>query len=158
MHGGLYTTRKDPRILPFGRFLRRTKLDELPQLFHILSGKMSFVGPRPLVVNNPYPKHIQDEIYKIKPGVTGIGSIIFRDEERLLSAAKISPEEFYANYILPYKATLELWYQENYSFWIDAKLAFCTVYALFIPETSIPYHLFKDLPPVPNELDLAIAI
>ena len=157
MHGGLYTTRNDPRILPFGAFLRKTKLDEIPQLFHILSGKMSFVGPRPLVVNNPYPNYLQEEIYKIKPGVTGIGSIIFRNEERLLTEAKIKPEEFYANHILPYKASLELWYQKNITFWTDTKLMFCTIYALIIPDTSLPFVLFPSLPSVPNELNLTLA-
>lgn len=157
MKGGLYTTRKDPRVLPFGAFLRKTKIDEWPQLFHILSGKMSFVGPRPLVVNNPYPESIQNEIYKIKPGVTGLGSIIFRDEEKLLSEAWLEPEEFYANHILPYKASLELWYQNNVTFWIDAKIIFCTVYTLFLPYNKMPFILFESIPPIPNELNLTLA-
>jgi lipopolysaccharide/colanic/teichoic acid biosynthesis glycosyltransferase len=157
MKGGLYTTRNDPRILPFGTFLRRTKLDEIPQLFHILSGKMSFVGPRPLVINNPYPKDLQDEIYKIKPGVTGIGSIVFRNEERLLSETDLSPEEFYANFILPYKASLELWYQKNVSVWTDTKLIFCTLYALIFPDTKLPYVLFRSLPSAPGNLNLTLA-
>ncbi|MFC2090264.1 sugar transferase [Bacteroidota bacterium] len=157
MKGGLYTTLKDPRILPFGNFLRRTKLDEIPQLFHILSGKMSFIGPRPLVVNNPYPKHIQDEIYRIKPGVTGIGSIVFRNEERIITEAKVKPEEFYANHILPYKASLELWYQEHVSFVTDVKLMFCTIFALIIPDTNLPFVMFPTLPPVPSELNLILA-
>jgi lipopolysaccharide/colanic/teichoic acid biosynthesis glycosyltransferase len=157
MEGGLYTTINDPRILPFGSFLRKTKLDEIPQLFHILIGKMSFVGPRPLVVNNPYPKYIQDEIYKLKPGVTGIGSIIFRNEQKLITETKLKPEEYYANFILPYKATLELWYQKHVSFWTDIKLIFCTIYALVIPDTDLPFMLFSSLPPVPNELNLILA-
>ena len=157
MKGGLYTTKNDPRILPFGSFLRRTKLDEIPQLMHILTGKMSFVGPRPLVVSNPYPKDVQDEIYKIKPGVTGIGSIIFRNEERLLTEAESSPEEFYADFILPYKASLELWYQEHISFWTDVKLIFCTLHALIFPDTKLPFLLFHSLPAVPGELNLTLA-
>lgn len=157
MTGGLYTTKNDPRILPFGNFLRRTKLDEIPQLFHILSGKMSFVGPRPLVINNPYPKNIQEEIYKIKPGVTGIGSIIFRNEQKLLTEAQLTPEEYYANFILPYKASLELWYRKNVSFWTDTKLIFCTIFALIFPDTKLPFLLFDSLPPIPGELNLTLA-
>lgn len=157
MHGGLYTIRNDPRILPFGTFLRRTKLDEIPQLFHILAGKMSFVGPRPLVVDNPYPKELQDRIYNIKPGVTGIGSLIFRNEERLLTETNLEPEEFYANHILPYKAELELWYQEHASWWIDTKIMFCTVYVLFFPDSRMPFMLFNNIPPAPGDLKLIVA-
>lgn len=154
MKGGLYTTTNDPRILPIGKFLRRTKLDEIPQLFHILSGKMSFVGPRPLVVNNPYSKKTQEKIYSIKPGVTGIGSIVFRNEERLLSEAKERPEEFYARHILPYKAIMELWYHDHITPWTDAKIAACTVWALIFPDTDLPFKLFKTLPPAPGDLNL----
>jgi len=157
MKGGLYTTKNDPRILPTGQFLRKTKLDEIPQLFHILTGKMSFVGPRPLVINNPYPKEIQDAVYRVKPGVTGIGSIIFRNEEKLLTEAPTSPEDFYANFILPYKADLELWYQDHVSFLTHMKLMFCTTFALVFPETNLPFIIFPSLPPVPSELNLRVA-
>ena len=80
--GGIHTTSKDPRLMPMGGFLRKTKINELPQLFNILIGDMSIVGPRPLVgkVFDPYPDHIKDKIYNVRPGLTGIGSIIFRDE------------------------------------------------------------------------------
>lgn len=154
MHNGLYTVRNDPRILPFGNFLRKTKLDEIPQLFHILTGKMSFVGPRPLVVDNPYPTALQQEIYKIKPGVTGIGSIVFRDEERLLTESELDMEEFYANHILPYKATLELWYHQNISFITDVKIIFSTLIVLFFPNSRLPFLLFNSLPPAPGTLKL----
>lgn len=157
MKGGLYTTRNDPRIMPFGSFLRKTKLDEIPQLFQILIGKMSFVGPRPLVVNNPYPQYMQEKIYKIKPGVTGIGSLIFRDEEKLLTDADTEPELFYANHILPYKASLELWYHENTSLKTDVKIFMSTIFVLLVPNSNLPFMLFNTLPPIPGELHLRIA-
>jgi lipopolysaccharide/colanic/teichoic acid biosynthesis glycosyltransferase len=158
MHGGLYTIRNDPRVLPFGNFLRKNKLDEIPQLFHILTGKMSFVGPRPLVVDNPYPTNLQHEIYKIKPGVTGIGSIVFRNEEQLLSDSVIDIEEYYTDHILPYKATLELWYHQNISFSTDIKIIFSTLIVLLFPNSRLPFMLFYSLPSAPRTLKLNVAV
>ncbi len=105
LKGGLHTTRHDPRVLPVGRFLRMTKINELPQLINILKGDMSIVGPRPLVDKTfePYPEHVKAAIYNVRPGLTGIGSIVFRDEERLLSATAMEAAEFYARYIAPAK-------------------------------------------------------
>ena len=84
MSGGLHTTRGDPRILPLGGFLRKTKINELPQIFNILLGDMSIVGPRPLVDKtfDPYPPEVKERIYSVRPGLTGIGSVVFRDEDR----------------------------------------------------------------------------
>lgn len=123
---GLMTTRNDPRVLPFGRFLRKTKINELPQIINILIGDMSIVGPRPLVDKtfDPYPEYVKETIYNVKPGLTGIGSIVFRDEEKLISETNLPKEEFYANYISPYKGELELWYQKNISLLTDIKLIF----------------------------------
>ncbi len=77
-------------ITPFGHFLRRTKIDEVPQLWNVLIGNMSLVGPRPVmkVSFEAYPERIQKVIYNAKPGLTGIGSIIFRDEEKLITDVK----------------------------------------------------------------------
>jgi lipopolysaccharide/colanic/teichoic acid biosynthesis glycosyltransferase len=152
--GGLHTTRKDPRILPMGGFLRKTKINELPQLINIFKGDMSIIGPRPLVDKTftPYPQHVQDNIYNVKPGLTGIGSIIFRDEERLLSETKMETKEFYAKHISPYKGELELWYQKNLSFITDVKLVFCTAWVIIFPESELPFRIFKGLPPKPDEL------
>src|SRR6478735_3498099 len=82
---GLITLRKDPRVTPMGGFLRKTKLNELPQIFNVLKGDMSFVGPRPLVDKtfDPYSDYVKANIYSVRPGITGIGSVVFRDEERL---------------------------------------------------------------------------
>lgn len=154
MKGGLHTTRNDPRVLPIGKFLRKTKINELPQLINIFKGDMSIVGPRPLVDKTftPYPQHIQENIYNVKPGLTGIGSIIFRDEERLLSETTMDPKEFYAKHISPYKGELEIWYQNNLTFWTDVKLIFCTLWIIFSPESKIPFKIFKGLPAKPEVL------
>ena len=84
MGAGEITLRGDPRVLPFGKFLRKTKVNELPQLWNIFIGDMSMVGPRPMVLNTyaHYPEETRTRLNTIKPGLTGIGSIVFRDEER----------------------------------------------------------------------------
>jgi lipopolysaccharide/colanic/teichoic acid biosynthesis glycosyltransferase len=148
MAGGLHTTRKDPRLLPLGGFLRKTKINELPQLINILKGDMSIIGPRPLVDKTftPYPEHVKATIYNIRPGLTGIGSIIFRDEEKLLSETSMPPHEFYAQYISPYKGGLELWYQNHLSFSTDCMLVFLTAWVIVFPESKLPFLVFKDLP------------
>ena len=148
MSGGVHTTRKDPRILPMGTFLRKTKINELPQLINILKGDMSIIGPRPLVDKtfDPYPEHVKKSIYNAKPGLSGIGSIIFRDEEKLLSETKMDPANFYKKFVSPYKGELEMWYQKNLSFKIDILLIFLTVWVIVFSKSELPYRLFKDLP------------
>ncbi len=154
MSGGFHTTRRDPRILPMGGFLRKTKINELPQLINILKGDMSIIGPRPLVDKtfDPYPDHVKENIYNIKPGLTGIGSIVFRDEERLLSETKMPPAEFYAKHISPYKGELELWYQKHLSFYTDCMLIFLTAWAIVAPDSDLVFQVFNDLPERPTEL------
>ena len=148
MSGGVHTTRKDPRILPMGTFLRKTKINELPQLINILKGEMSIIGPRPLVDKtfDPYPEHVKKSIYNAKPGLSGIGSIIFRDEEKLLSETKMNPANFYKEFVSPYKGELEMWYQKNLSFKIDILLIFLTVWVIVFSKSELSYRLFKDLP------------
>jgi lipopolysaccharide/colanic/teichoic acid biosynthesis glycosyltransferase len=152
--GGLHTTRKDPRILPMGGFLRKTKINELPQVINILKGDMSIVGPRPLVDKTfePYPEHVKTSIYNVKPGLTDIGSIVFRDEERLLSEASMPAPEFYSKHISPYKGELELWYQKHLSFYTDFMLIFLTAWAILKPESELVYRVFSDLPARSEEL------
>ncbi|MDG1859886.1 MAG: sugar transferase, partial [Emcibacteraceae bacterium] len=86
MEGGSYTLKNDPRILPMGGFLRKSKINEIPQLLDILYGKMSFVGPRPQMVkvHSWYPPEFANVLMDLRPGITGIGSIVFRDEETIL--------------------------------------------------------------------------
>jgi len=152
MGTGILTMRQDPRVLPMGYFLRKTKINELPQIINILRGDMSLVGPRPLVEKtfDPYPDHVKKNIYNIKPGLTGIGSIIFRDEERLFSETSLSPEEFYEKYISAYKGELELWYQTHLSFYTDFMLIFLTAWVIIFPESALIYKVFKDLPKRPE--------
>lgn len=152
--GGFHTTRKDPRILPMGGFLRKTKINEIPQVINILIGNMSIIGPRPLVDKtfDPYPEHVKATIYNVKPGLTGIGSIVFRDEERLLSETTMPTSEFYAKHISPYKGELELWYQKNLSFYTDFMLVFLTAWVIIFPDSNMVYKIFNDLPERPAAL------
>lgn len=144
----LHTKRNDPRVLPFGKFLRKTKINELPQLLNIFFGTMSVVGPRPIVEKTfeSYSSEIKNIVYNVKPGLTGIGSIIFRDEEELLSNTDIPLEEFYKKNIAPYKGELELWYQKNISIYTDFMIIFITAYTILIPKNNLVYKIFKDLP------------
>jgi lipopolysaccharide/colanic/teichoic acid biosynthesis glycosyltransferase len=155
MPGGIHTTLKDPRLMPLGGFLRKTKINELPQLVNIIKGDMSVIGPRPLVNQAfiPYPEHIKRSIYNVRPGLTGIGSIVFRDEERLLSDTRMEPTQFYAQYILPYKGELELWYQEHLSLGTDLKLLFLTAWVIFFPKSGLVYKIFRNLPSRPEYLN-----
>ena len=145
---GVITLRNDPRVLPMGKFLRKTKINELPQVFNVLLGDMSIVGPRPLVDKtfNAYPENVRYSIYNCKPGITGIGSVIFRDEEKLMSETKQPPAEFYEKQIAPYKAELELWYQRHRSLWVDLQIMFLTVWAVIFPKNGLAHKLFKNLP------------
>jgi|TARA_B100001250_G_scaffold66509_1_gene53040 lipopolysaccharide/colanic/teichoic acid biosynthesis glycosyltransferase len=151
---GLHTRLKDPRILPMGHFLRKTKINELPQLFNIFLGSMSIVGPRPLVNKTfePYSDMVKKNIYNIKPGLSGIGSIIFRDEETLMSKSKIPLNEYYKKYISPYKGELEIWYQQKISFFTDFMIIFLTVWVVLFPKSDLVFKVFKDLPKKPDFL------
>lgn len=133
MGAGLLTVENDPRIFPFGRFLRKTKLNEIPQLINILKGEMSIVGPRPQVPAHFdfFPEHVKKEIIKIQPGLTGIGSIVFRDEETMLHNNGKSYDEYYRDDIAPYKGELELWYIKNMSLWLDLMLILLTAWVVF---------------------------
>ena len=148
MGTGLITLRNDPRVTPMGGFLRKTKINELPQVFNVLLGDMSIVGPRPLVDKtfNAYPEDIRYKVYNCKPGITGIGSVVFRDEEELMSKTTLPPAEFYDKQIAPYKGELELWYQQKQSFWVDLMIIFLTVWVVLFPKSKLMYKVFKDLP------------
>lgn len=151
---GSLTVKNDPRVFPFGRFLRKTKLNELPQVFNILLGDMSVVGPRPQMEVDfvKYPDQVQKEIYDVRPGMTGIGSIVFRDEEKWISAYKGDKHEFYRDYIAPYKGDLEIWYQEHLSFRTDFMLLFLTAWVILFPRSELVYKVFSNLPPRPEYL------
>lgn len=153
---GSLTLRNDPRVTPVGRFLRKSKLNELPQFYNVLTGDMSFVGPRPQmrVDFEAFPKHVQEKIYDVQPGITGIGSVIFRDEESYLSRPDIDPIAFYKDVIAPYKGEVELWYQQNISFVTDFKLLFLTAWQIIFPDSTLTYRVFPGLPPLPAKLQV----
>lgn len=151
MSGGLITTKKDPRITPMGGFLRKSKINELPQLFNILFGHMSIVGPRPVMQKSfdAYPDHVQKVIYNVKPGLTGIGSIVFRDEEEIITQVRDRGEDtwaFYTQTIYPHKGELEKWYQKKQSFWTDLKIIFATAWVILRPDSDIVSRWFKGVP------------
>lgn len=151
MSGGLITTKNDPRLLPLGGFLRKSKINELPQLLNIFFGHMSVVGPRPVMQKSfdAYPQHVKEVIYNVKPGLTGIGSIVFRDEEDLITKVKEEGGDtwdFYKNTIYPHKGELEKWYQKNQSFWTDFKIIFATAWVVVKPESDVVYKWFEELP------------
>lgn len=147
MGTGEITLRNDPRVLPFGKFLRITKINELPQIFNVLKGDMSIVGPRPLmpVSFNLYSDAVKARIFDSKPGMTGIGSIIFRDEERIISLSD-DPKKMYAQIVYPYKEKLEMWYLQKASMLTDFKIIFLTAWSIIFPKNQMAHKLFKDLP------------
>ena len=149
MGTGSITLQNDFRVTPFGKVLRKTKINELPQIINILKGDISIVGPRPLVTKTfmAYSDEIQSKIYNVKPGLTGIGSIVFRDEESLISSVKDEdPHEFYKRVIAPYKGELEMWYQDHRSFLLDFKLIFMTAWVIVFPSSTLYHRWFKNLP------------
>jgi len=149
MGTGSITLQDDFRVTKIGKFLRKTKINELPQIINILIGDISLVGPRPLVSKTfeAYSSDVQSKIYNVKPGLTGIGSIVFRDEEAIISEVKSEdPHLFYKRVIAPFKGGLEMWYQENRSFVLDLKLIFMTAWVIIFPKTRLYEKWFHDLP------------
>ncbi len=148
---GTITQKNDPRVLPMGRFLRKTKLNEIPQLWNIFVGDMSVVGPRPLTkeTRDYIPKEILDEIQDVQPGLSGIGSIVFRDEETIIHESGEDYHTFYAREIAPYKGAVELWYKRNRSFFLDMKIIFVTLWVVVMPSSKVLPKFFPDLPKHP---------
>ena len=121
---------RDPRVTRVGAFLRRLKLDELPQLLNVLIGDMSLVGPRPEVrkyvdLYTPEQLHVLD----VRPGMTDAASIKYRNESELLGQVEY-PEDYYIHVILPDKLAINLDYVQNHSFWGDIKLIFKTIWTV----------------------------
>jgi lipopolysaccharide/colanic/teichoic acid biosynthesis glycosyltransferase len=148
MTGGDITVRNDPRVLPFGRILRKTKINELPQLLNVFLGDMSIIGPRPLTPRtfSYYSKDVQEQISPLKPGLSGIGSIIFRDEESILANSQKPHLDCYKEDIAPYKGALEIWYKQHQSFLLDVSLIFLTLWVILFSKSRLPHKLFSDLP------------
>lgn len=152
---GEITVKNDPRILPFGQFLRKTKLNELPQLLNILKGDVSVVGPRPMVPSTfaHYDPDARRKLCEIRPGLTGVGSIIFRDEERFLDD-RSDPVRFYREVIIPYKTELELWYIERRSLWLYFVVIGLTAWVVVFPSSRLPWKVLRGLPEPHPELRL----
>jgi len=150
---GTVTMREDPRVLPVGIFLRKTKINELPQLLNIFFGDMSVIGPRPLTTQTfgAYSENTQYIIKQVRPGLSGVGSIIFRGEEEIMHGVTASVD-FYANIIAPYKGALEEWFVSNKNLYIYFVAIFVTAWAVLIPNSKIVWWVFKDLPEPPAEL------
>jgi lipopolysaccharide/colanic/teichoic acid biosynthesis glycosyltransferase len=135
--GALITSAEDPRITSVGRVLRRFKLDELPQLWNVLRGDMSLVGPRPEV-----PHYVasysasQCRVLTVRPGITDPASVAYRHEEDLL-AGKPDPDSYYRQVILPDKLRLNLEYLDKISFFSDLSLMLRTTSSIFTPRNRL---------------------
>ena len=153
MGTGTVTMKDDPRVLPAGKFLRKTKINELPQLLNVLIGHMSLVGPRPQTQRcfDAFPVESQNIIVKVKPGLSGIGPIVFRGEEDILEGHS-GTLDFYDNVIGPYKGEVESWYVEKRNILVYASLIFLTVWVVLFPKSSIIWNFFTDLPVPPDVL------
>lgn len=154
---GTVTVKDDPRVLPLGRFLRRTKINELPQLLNIIRGDMSIVGPRPQTQRcfDAFPPAAQEAIIKVRPGLSGIGSIVFRDEEDLMHAS-FEPERLYDDVIMPYKGKLEEWYVTNQGVRTYLLCIFATGWVVLFPRSRLVWRLFRGLPPPPAALAASV--
>ncbi len=136
---GTITTSNDNRVTPVGRWLRKYKLDEYPQLWNVLIGKMSFVGPRPDVPG--YADRLQGadrRVLELRPGITGPASLYFRNEEELL-AAQADPTSYNDTVVWPKKVELNLAYLENWSFWRDIGYILVTM----VPEFDAIFKIEK---------------
>ena len=154
---GTVTLKNDPRVLPMGKFLRKTKINELPQLLNIFLGDMSLVGPRPQTQRcfDAFPLDLQEVIVKVKPGLSGIGPIIFRGEEEIL-ADQAGSVKFYDNVIAPYKGQVEAWYVDHQSMLTYFTVILVTVWVVLFPSSQIVWRVFKGLPVPPDELKEAL--
>lgn len=154
---GTVTLKNDPRVLPMGKFLRKTKINELPQLLNIFLGDMSLVGPRPQTQRcfDAFPLDLQEVIVKVKPGLSGIGPIIFRGEEEIL-ADQAGSVEFYDNVIAPYKGQIEAWYVDHQTMLTYFTVILVTVWVVLFPSSQIVWRVFKGLPVPPDELKEAL--
>lgn len=157
IRSGTITLKGDPRVLPVGKFLRKTKINELPQLFNILLGNMSVVGPRPQAQRcfNAFPVNFQKTIVKVKPGLSGIGPIVFRAEEEIM-ADHLCSVGFYDSVIAPYKGKVESWYVSNQSLTTYFSIIAVTLWVILFPSSSLVWRVFKNLPVPPEDLKIKL--
>lgn len=151
---GYVTIKNDPRILPFGKFLRETKINELPQIINVLKGDMSLIGPRPLVrkAYENYPENLRPTMELIKPGLSGLASLILRNEEGILASTK-DPTEYHSKILTPFKASLEIWFYNQKSFTNYLTLIILTLWLVFFKDSNILNHFFSSRPNNPESLD-----
>jgi lipopolysaccharide/colanic/teichoic acid biosynthesis glycosyltransferase len=151
---GDITIKNDPRVLPFGHFLRKTKLNEVAQLLNILRGDMSVVGPRPQTPKNfdYFPPEGREIILSMRPGLTGMGSIVFRDEESIVALSGKSVDDCYRQIIGPYKAELEAWYHGRQNLKTYFLLMAITLWVIIRPRSEIYRRIWPSLPPLPDGL------
>jgi lipopolysaccharide/colanic/teichoic acid biosynthesis glycosyltransferase len=151
---GNMTVKNDPRILPLGNFLRKTKINELPQLLNIFLGDMSIIGPRPLTQDHfdEYLPIVQEAISSVRPGLSGLGSIIFRDEEEMLQQHR-DAKQFYRENISPYKGSLEAWYVNNNGLFTYFMLIALTAWVVIFSKSKAVWKIFPFLPPPPAALE-----
>ena len=156
---GEITIKDDPRILPVGKMLRKTKINELPQLFNILIGDMSLVGPRPLALSGykNYPESQKRDLQKIKPGLSGLASLILRNEEEILSKSS-SPLDFHSNTLTPFKGETEIWFNKRNSIVNYFKIIFLTIWIVLFSKSKILEKVFLERPEMPRELQDIIEI
>ena len=157
MGTGTVTMKEDPRVLPIGKFLRKTKINELPQLVNIFFGHMSIIGPRPLTNQtfDAYSLDAQKNISLVRPGLSGIGSIIFRGEEDIMHG-KSASIDFYTSVIAPYKGSLEEWFVANKNLYLYFMCIFITIWTVLFPKTGIAWKVFGGIPTPPEELQSAL--
>ena len=150
---GTITVSNDPRVLPLGKFLRRTKINELPQLFNIIFGDMSVVGPRPQTERcfNAFPVNSQNVIKKMKPGLSGLGSLVFRNEDQMM-ADNANANEFYDEVIMPYKGSIEEYFFMQKSFIDYFKIILLTIMILIFPKFIRISNFYNNLPKPPETL------
>ena len=154
MEGGVLTQKNDPRILPMGKFLRKTKINDLPQLINIFIGEMSVIGPRPQAKRHYdlYTDEVKSFIDRVPPGLSGLGSVAFRDEEDMLNAVD-ERNSFHDKIIAPYKGQLEVWFVQHRNVITYFKLIWFTVLAVLKPSSKAWRNSFNNLPPIPSELE-----
>ena len=147
MGTGTVTVKGDPRVLPIGKFLRKTKLNELPQLLNIFFGDMSVIGPRPQTQRcfDAFPEASKTAITKVRPGLSGIGSIVFRDEENLMHTQD-DAASYYDNVIMPYKGAVEEWYVDHQNLLTYFAFIVLTVWVVVFPTSKLTWTLFPSLP------------
>jgi len=143
---GEITLRNDPRVTKMGKFLRITKINELPQVINVLKGDMSIVGARPLMKKSfdLYTEDVKAVVYNTPPGITGMGSIIFRDEEEIISESSDIQQTY--RQIFEYKGQLEKWYQQHISFFTDFMIIFLTAWHIIFAKSKLVHKVFPSLP------------